>query len=215
MVPRHPAHPTRDLTHDHVTALNDCEQRAVRSASLEDQVGRWLSTLVIPEDWRADIERLQRRQGRFEQPAVDTANSIERQLANLRDLFADADITREEYVGRKRALLASMQGGLPRPTYSEAVLVRAARLLAELGTLWARATPEERAELAATLFAEVRVRDDRVVGARLARDEYIPLVASAVARGQVGVARPEGSEHSLPTMVIEGVDELVEVLRAA
>ena len=215
MVPRHPAHPTRDLTLDHVTALNDCEQRAVRSASLEDQVGRWLSTLVIPEDWRADIERLQRRQGRFEQPAVDTANSIERQLANLRDLFADADITREEYVGRKRALLASMQGGLPRPTYSEAVLVRAARLLAELGTLWARATPEERAELAATLFAEVRVRDDRVVGARLARDEYIPLVASAVARGQVGVARPEGSEHSLPTMVIEGVDELVEVLRAA
>jgi hypothetical protein len=168
----------------------------------------------IPEDWRADIERLQRRQGRFEQPAVDTAR-IERQLANLRDLFADADITREEYVGRKRAPLASMQGGLPQPTYSEAVLVRAARLLAELGTLWARATPEERAELAATLFAEVRVRDDRVVGARLARDEYIPLVASAVARGQVGVARPEGSEHSLPTMVIEGVDELVEVLRAA
>jgi len=214
MVPRHPAHPTRDLTLDHVTALNDCEQRAVRSASLEDQVGRWLSTLVIPEDWRADIERLQRRQGRFEQPAVDTAR-IERQLANLRDLFADADITREEYVGRKRAPLASMQGGLPQPTYSEAVLVRAARLLAELGTLWARATPEERAELAATLFAEVRVRDDRVVGARLARDEYIPLVASAVARGQVGVARPEGSEHSLPTMVIEGVDELVEVLRAA
>ena len=30
-----------------------------------------------------------------------------------------------------------------------------------------------------------------------------------------GVARPEGSEHAPPTLVIEGVAELVEALRAA
>jgi hypothetical protein len=29
------------------------------------------------------------------------------------------------------------------------------------------------------------------------------------------VARPEGSEHALPTIVIEGVEELVEALQAA
>ena len=29
------------------------------------------------------------------------------------------------------------------------------------------------------------------------------------------LARPEGSEHALPTFVIEGVQELVEALRAA
>jgi hypothetical protein len=29
------------------------------------------------------------------------------------------------------------------------------------------------------------------------------------------MARPEGSEHALPTIVIEGVEELVEALRAA
>ena len=172
---------------------HDCDQRAVRSAHLEDQVGAWLATLVIPADWRADIERLQRREARIERPAVDTVR-IERQLVNLRDLFADADLTREEYVGRKRALIASLNAGLPQPTYSEAVLVRAARLLADLGELWTKATPTERAEIVAGLFAEVRVRDHSIVAATPARDEYRLLIASAASRGQVGVARPEGFE---------------------
>jgi hypothetical protein len=131
------------------------------------------------------------------------------------DLFADADITREEYVGRKRALIASLNAGLPQPTYSEAVLVRAARLLSDLGDLWAKATPTERAEIVAGLFAEVRVRDDSIVAATPARDEYRLLIASAASRDQVSVARPEGSEHSLPSIVIEGVEELVNALRVA
>jgi hypothetical protein len=164
-----------------------CDQRAVRSAHLEDQAGAWLATLVIPDDWRADIERLQRREAQIERPVVDTAR-VERQLANLRDLFADADITREEYIGRKRALMASLNGGLPQPTYSEAVLVRAARLLSDLGELWAKATPTERAEVAAGLFAEIRVRDERIVAATLAHDDYLPLIASATARAQEGGA---------------------------
>ena len=71
---------------------HDCDQRAVRSGHLEDQVGECLSTLVIPADWRADIKRLQRREAQIERPAVDTIR-IERQLANLRELFAEADIS--------------------------------------------------------------------------------------------------------------------------
>jgi len=34
-------------------------------------------------------------------------------------------------------------------------------------------------------------------------------------RARKDLARPEGSEHTLPTIVIDGVDELVEALRAA
>ena len=172
---------------------HDCDQRAVRSAHLEDQVGAWLSTLTIPADWRADIERLRRSEAQTQRPTVDTAR-IERQLANLRDLFAEADITREEYVGRKRALMASVNAGLAQPTYSEAVLVRAARLLADLGDLWAKATAAERAEIATSLFSEVRVRDDAIVRARLAHTDYLPLIASATAHSTVGVACPRGLE---------------------
>jgi len=89
------------------------------------------------------------------------------------------------------------------------VLVRAARLLAELGDLWKGATPQERQEIAGNLFAEVRVRDDRIVSSRLARNEYLLLVASATARDQVGVARPEGAGRALATyrILIEGREE--------
>ncbi len=145
-----------------------CTWRARRSASgtpatsepfarhnSRTRLATWLASLVIPADWRADIERLQRREAQIQRPTVDTAR-IERQLANLRELFLQADITRDEYVGRKRALTASLNGGAAQPSYSEAVLVRAARLLQELGTLWSKATPTERAEIAGTCSRKSR-----------------------------------------------------------
>jgi hypothetical protein len=35
-----------------------CDQRAVRSTKMEDQVERWLTSLTVPADWRDDIERM-------------------------------------------------------------------------------------------------------------------------------------------------------------
>lgn len=84
--------------------------------------------------------------------------------------------------------------GRPQPTCSEAVLVKAARLLHDLADLWRQATPEQRAELAATLFSEVRVRDKAIAGATLAQPEYLPLVASATWRNAAGEAPPDGLE---------------------
>ena len=49
----------------------------------------------------------------------------------------------------------------------------------------------------------------------LANDDYLLLVYSTEARRQVWMARPEGLEHALPTIAIEGVPESVELLRAA
>jgi len=67
-------------------------------------------------------------------------------------------------------------------------------LLNDLGALWAKATEDERTEIAQNLFANVRVRDGAIVSAALARDEYLPLIASAEAR--VWMARPEVSEST-------------------
>ena len=170
-----------------------CEQKAVRSTTLESQVETWLTSLRVPDDWRQDIERMQREIITVARtlPKVDTKR-IEGQLVRLRELFMMGDITREEYVGRKRELEASVEGGPEQPIYAEAILVQAARLLNDLGQLWARATADERTEIAQNLFASVRVRDGVIVSARLARDEYLPLIASAEAR--VWMARPEGFE---------------------
>jgi hypothetical protein len=87
-------------------------------------------------------------------------------------------------VGRARALDQALVGGAPQPTYSEAVLARAAASLRDLSTMWAKATPVERAQWAQLLFAEVRVRDRQIVGTRLADPSYLELVASATARAR-------------------------------
>jgi hypothetical protein len=170
-----------------------CDQRAVRSDRLESQIELWLSTLQVPDDWRADIERMQRAlvAPERQRPSVDRA-AIRAQLERLRELFVMGDIGREEYVGRKRDLETAMEAGAEAPTYAEAILVQAARLLRDLGSLWSRATPEERTEIAQTLFSSIRVRDGQIVSAKLARDEYRALVASSEAR--VWIARPEGLE---------------------
>ncbi|MEJ7747850.1 MAG: recombinase family protein [Candidatus Limnocylindrales bacterium] len=168
-----------------------CDQLALRSARLESQVEEWLRTLRVPDDWRDDITRMQRgmAEARDAAPPVDRAR-IAGQLSRLNDLYVLGSISREEYVGRKRELEASLNTGTGQPTYAEAVLVKAARLLNDLGELWAKATSTERTEIAQSLFASMRVRDDQIVHVRLARDEYRPLVASSEAR--VGVARPTG-----------------------
>ncbi len=138
-----------------------CEQHAVRSDRLESQVEAWLSQLRVPGDWRADIERMQRALVAPERPRpiVDRA-AIAGQLERLRELFVMGDIGREEYLGRKRELEASLEVGAEAPTYSEAILVQAARLLSDLGQLWAKATAEERVEIATNLFESIRVRDN-------------------------------------------------------
>ena len=173
----------------------DCAQHGVKAALLEDQVGTWLRTLRLPDDWRADMVRMQRGvAARADSRPKADRSKIEAQLVRLQDLYVMGELSREEYVGRRRALDASLELDAPQPTYSEAVLVQAARLLGELGELWTKATTEERQEIAQTLFASVRVRDARVVSARLARDEYRPLIASAVANAWVGLAPLEGIE---------------------
>ncbi len=182
---------------------HDCDQRGVKSALLEDQVGEWLTTLRIPDDWREDIDRLQRRLGRRQEdgPKIDRS-AIEEQMRRLGELYLGLHITREEFVGRRRALEASLQGGLPQPKYDEGVLVEARRLLKRLGELWSRASAEQRAEIVGSLFDQVRVRDKRIDSVKLAREEYRPLVASATARQLtvVGLAPPERFE--LPTQAL-------------
>ena len=121
---------------------------------------------------------------------------IGRQLDALKDLYVIGDLSREDYLSRSRSLKASLDVGRPQPVYADDVLARAERLLDELADLWRKATPAERAELASTLFAKVRVRDRAIVEATPARPEYLPLIASMT----VSVAPPDGFEPPTPAL---------------
>jgi hypothetical protein len=91
---------------------------------------------------------------------------------------------------------------------------RAVDWLRVLADTWVNADiPEAKADLLHAIYERIVVAGRTIVGARLT-----PAANSngmALALPQVVMARPEGSEHALPTIVIEGVEELVEALRAA
>ena len=63
------------------------------------------------------------------------------------------------------------------------------------------------------IYDRIGVKGRSIVAARLTPAAYSNGLALALP--QVVMARPEGSEHSLPIIVIEGVEALVEALRAA
>lgn len=134
--------------------------------------------------------------------------------------------------------MASPRGGLPQPTHSEAVLVRAARLAhdeylpliasataraplrlawrarraagapGQPGLLPAVARPEGAARVASGWSAR-RSGDERVEADRRHRQ----LDGEPERAGGIGLARPEGLELALPTIVVDGVDVLAEALR--
>jgi hypothetical protein len=69
------------------------------------------------------------------------------------------------------------------------------------------------ADLLHAIYERIVVKGRSIVAARLTPAAYSNGVALALP--QVVMARPEGSERTPPTFVIEGVQELVEALRAA
>ena len=63
------------------------------------------------------------------------------------------------------------------------------------------------------IYDRIVVEGRSIVAARLTPAAYANGLALALP--QVVMARPEGSEHAPPTILIEGVEALVEALRAA
>lgn len=194
-----------------------CDQRGVRSSILEDQVGEWMASLRIPDDWRDDVAKLQASLARGDaaRPVADRAR-IEAEMDRLGDRYQLGHITRERYIADRRTLETELTGAAVTSIAPLTVLERAKRLLDELGELWRQATPTERSDICQSMFASVRVRDREIVEAELADPDYLPLVASASARAMttVGLAPPDGSAGARPTFMIVGLEELVGRLAA-
>ncbi len=67
-----------------------------------------------------------------------------------------------------RALEASLSDGSHQPSYFEADLMKIKGLLHDWKTLWDKATPQERQDIVAALFGEVRLRVKAIMSATLA-----------------------------------------------
>ena len=106
---------------------------------------------------------------------------IERQLANLKELFVMGDLDRESYVTRSHTLKALLDDDeLPARGTSADRFAQAAAHLDDLGRLWEEATDEEKNAVAAALFETVRVRDDRIVSVKLSDPALAAVIADHI-----------------------------------
>jgi hypothetical protein len=165
-------------------------------------------------DWPPSIiARVVAAKGSPDRPVGLDRARVERQM---RDLALDHVAERIDYaahldrLGQLRADLAAMDT-TPRDGVS---VKRAAEWLRVLAETWATAeVPEAKADLPHAIYERITVVGRTIISVRLTRAAYANGLALALP--QVVMARPEGFEHALPTIVIEGVAELVEALRAA
>ena len=110
------------------------------------------------------------------QGAVLRAAAVRRREGRrLRDLYELGDISRADFDAKRAAVrseIASLDGtdSLARPE----VLERLRGYLAYVPGAWRGATSEQRQKLVRTLFEEIIVEDDRVVGA-IPGEEYRPF----------------------------------------
>jgi site-specific DNA recombinase len=125
----------------------------VRCDTIDAQVGELFGSLVLPADWRSEIER--------RVADYDRLRSVEQERAVLADrlrrrttAYTLGNVDDDDYK-RQQAELKRAMAGLRLPEVEEAVT--AGDLLADLRTLWRRATLDERHELLKGMVAKVYV----------------------------------------------------------
>ena len=139
----------RDPAKDHCLA---CDQGYVPAQDAEDALGRFLSELSLPEDWKAQVldmvvEKAGGHRG-YERDSI----RIKGQLARLKDLYQMGDTTKEQYVLERDRLSAELASLSP-PQLPD--LERVAALLEDFGAIWAAATDGERKQIVHTLLQTV------------------------------------------------------------
>jgi len=156
--------------------------RMVQAETLESEMLDILGMLVIPPDIADLVAEEARRLGNVPPAIVQSTDSaIERKLLQLQQAY-DADIlTRAEYDRKRKALLATTHMVTTPAALSEA---RAMKMLADMPTLMAAATPSERRAVVGALFDKVWIQEKGII-AVTPRADVGPVLAG-VAHIQYG-----------------------------
>jgi hypothetical protein len=143
-----------------------CTSRSAALAVYDDQLGEYLSTFVIPDDYHARLYEyvVATCQGPKED-TIEQRQRLDTQLERLQGLYLLGDVDKAQYMAerehlkRELALLDSrVQGQTSR-------LTGLAALLSNVAGAWA-ALPEQRNRLAGLLFDDLVINDERVAAVK-------------------------------------------------
>ena len=151
----------------------DCPAKSAPLDLYEEQIGLYLTTFRIPEDYQAAILTEHGRLQSSYDRADSERDSLKARMERLKKLYAWGDISEEDYLQEKRRIERQLQSLAPRDDYSQ-VLRRLATFLRDVSRAWAGASQEQRDRLLRQLFDEVWIQDDRVAAVR-PRTEFEPF----------------------------------------
>jgi len=150
-----------------------------RKSISEEVVARDLGAAVqglhLPADWREQAAIMEAQSPDETARIASERAALERKLAHLEELEFDPEANLPE-VRKRKAIVKAELAALHSQQQTVGSAEPAAALLDNLGLLWEKATPEERRNLAASLFDGVYCDLDgkRIVGVKLKR-AFLPL----------------------------------------
>lgn len=137
--------------------------KAINALDLERIVGDWLCSLPFPADWEARLKE------RFEAKPATAGTAvqrqrIEKQLANLLELFKLGDIDRDTYM-RERTELKTQLAALTPVQDQETTLLELQQVVATIQSLrpiWNKANLKEKKALVGRLIKRIYVKNGQV-----------------------------------------------------
>ena len=179
----------------------DCPQPSAAVRVYEEQIGAYLQTFHIPEDYQQKIlEAQQKLQATYNDNGRERSR-LEGQLKRAKELYELGDYSKQEYLQRRDTIQRELRVLSPSPNGPEH-LERLAGFLANVGDAWAVAGQEQRNKLARCLFEEVWLKGIEVVAVK-PRPEFEPFFEmnyrQFVTRN-IELATPRGFEPPISTV---------------
>jgi site-specific DNA recombinase len=150
-----------------------CDQRFVLARDLEPQLTDFLRDFKLDEaQVAAVLDAIQERAQEREREPHKRLNELRRRLDRIKDLYELGDLTRAEYLKRKKRLHGLLAEAKPPPEFDTE---RCVQLLRNFEDLWERDDDRlEKQRFVSIVFDRIAVDDGRIVEVK-PRRENLPL----------------------------------------
>ncbi len=151
----------------------ECDCKGTFLDVYEAQIQWYLSTFIIPNDYRERILEAHRRLEDAYDDIEKRRSLLEKRLQRLQEQYEWGHINKGQYLDKHSEIRRELANLAPQ-RIDNGTLEQLSRFLRSIPDAWEAATHEQRNKLANTLFEEIKVEHNRVVGVK-PKDEFRPF----------------------------------------
>jgi hypothetical protein len=144
---------------------SECNSKLTFLDSYEAQIEWYLQHFHIPENYQEQLLEAHSKLRSAYSDVQAQKTTLENRLLRTKELYEWGDITKEDYLMKKRSIENEMRS-LTVPDDHSDVLRKLADFPANVAQAWDVASHEQRNKLARMLFEEIRIENEKVVAVR-------------------------------------------------